>query len=335
MNKYIANTRIVKGSNTGISRFVSNLLPYLQDVVIEESPKNKLFYAGILGHVWDILAFIKYRNRNVWLTSHRGSPFLNKYFITIHDLQPILSRKSFTFFYYFYYRLFIGLHIRKSKHVFTVSEKVKLDIINLFNIQPDDITVTYPGYEHLLAYDISTCFVPPNFKYAIMYGNISEVKNSLPNINAWITVNSLNTLRLVIIGNLDKSIEYEFNQLLIKHNKIIYLRFIDDTLLFNYLKNSSYLFFNSPNEGFGIPALEAVYFRIPVLYAANSSVSEFISNYGVPVEQGNYQSLCDGLRNILHVNVNVAEYENIRSLVLHKCSWANTAKLIAYKFNNY
>uniref|UniRef100_UPI0040489E0B glycosyltransferase n=1 Tax=Polynucleobacter sp. TaxID=2029855 RepID=UPI0040489E0B len=328
MKKYLANIRIIRGTNTGISRYVTNLLPYLKNVVIEKSPNSHYFYRGILGHFWDIISFIKYYKKNVWLTSHRGSPFLKNYVITIHDLQPILSRHSFSFYYYLYYKFFINLHIKKSKHIFTVSEKVKLDIINYYNVLPEKITVIYPGHEHLNLYIYEKDSKPFNFNYAIMYGNISEVKNSIFNINAWLYVNKYNSLKLLIIGNLDKSISTEFYEIINKNSQLIYLKYIDDSLLFNYLKNSSYLFFNSPNEGFGIPALEAVYFRIPVLYSSNSSVSEFISDYGVSVEQGDYQSLCDGLNSIQFLNTNNNKFEKIRSEILNNCSWVKSSKLM-------
>lgn len=333
MKKYIINTRIIKGSNTGINRFVSNITPYLKEIVQEKYPNYKIFYRGLLGHIWDIVAFIRYRSENVWLTSHRGSPFLKNYVITIHDLQPIICKNAFPFYYYYYYKFFIKLHLIKSKHIFTVSEKVKSDILKIYNILPEKITITYPGYEHLLKYDF-TNLTPINFKYAIMYGNISKVKNSIPNIETWLKVNESNNLKLLIIGNLDKSVRKEFNDLVNNNiNKIIYLKFIDDLQLFWYLKNSTYLFFNSPNEGFGIPALEAVFFRIPVLYSSNSSISEFINNYGVSVEQGNSVSLSEGLNNILLINVNDSEYDKIRSSILLNCSWIRSARIIYEIFN--
>lgn len=335
MKKYLTNVRIIKGSNTGISRYVNNLLPYLNNLVIEKFPQSHFFYSGILGHIWDIFSFIKHRNEDVWLTSHRGSPFLNNYIITIHDLQPIISRSSFSFFYSFFYKYLIKLHINKSKHILTVSEKVKLDIIKYYNVSPQKITVAYPGHEHLKKISLNKCSNLLEYEYAIMYGNISPVKKSLSNIKAWISINNNNNLRLLIIGNLDKSIATEFYEIIKNNNKLIYLKYVDDLVLFNYLRNSTYLYFNSPNEGFGIPALEAVYFRIPVLYSSHSSVSEFILNYGVSVVHDDYQSLCKGLNKILHINVNSYEYEVLRLKILHNCSWSKSAKIILDVLNTH
>lgn len=328
MKKYIINSRIVKGSNTGISRFVSNLVPYLQDFGYEKYPKFKIFYRGILGHIWDIFAFAFYYNDNVWLTSHRGSPFLNNYVITIHDLQPIVSRKDFPYYYYLYYKVLIKIHLNNSKHIFTVSQKVKSEIIKYYNVASEKITVTYPGHEHLFKYQFN-CFKKfSNFEYAIMYGNISKVKNSLLNIIHWIQLNKKKSLKLLIIGNLDNSIKNHFNEILRNNNNLIYLKFVNDEELFWYLRNAKYLYFNSPNEGFGIPALEAVFFRVPVLYSSNSSISEFISNYGVCAEQNNINSLSDALDKILQIDVKSIKYERIRLNILAKCSWSNSARIM-------
>lgn len=334
MNKYIANTRIVSGSQTGISRYVSNLIPHLSQFIEIKTPAFPIFYKGVLGHIWDIFAFIKYRNSNVWLTSHRGSPFLTKYIITIHDLQPILSRDSFNFLYSLYYQILIKYHATKSKHIFTPSEKVKSDIISNFKISPSKISVVYPGYEHLLNYDVTNCCKNISDDYALMYGNISRIKLSLENIIFWLESNINNDLKLVLIGNIERKIESSFRNLL-KNNlkKLIYIQNVSDDKLFCYLRNSKYLYFNSPNEGFGIPALEAVYYRIPVLYSANSSVSEFILGYGVGVDPKCYRSIEAGLHKILSINVTSNEFEVMRSIILEKCSWKRSANIMINNFS--
>jgi glycosyltransferase involved in cell wall biosynthesis len=333
MIKYTANIRIISGSQTGIARYVNNLLPYLNQLIITKTPRSSFFFTGIQGHIWDIFAFIRYRYSNVWLTSHRGSPFLLNYVVTIHDLQPIISKSSFSFLYSLYYNIFIKLHAKKSKHIFTVSEKVKKDIIDTFNISPSKISVIYPGYEHLLKINEINFHQNKVYSYALMYGNISRIKQSIPNIVTWLEANSRNDLKLIIIGGIEKDIESHFYSIL-NNNKIIYIEYANDDELFCYLKNALYLYFNSPYEGFGIPALEAVYFRIPVLYSAKSSVSEFIMGYGIEVDHNCINSIKDGLIEILNFNVDNERFDMIRLKILNRCSWKKSAKKMIHKLNS-
>lgn len=80
------------------------------------------------------------------------------------------------------------------------------------------------------------------------------------------------------------------------HSNIIFTGFIDENdlpLLYNEAEGLCYI---SHYEGFGLPILEAMSCKTPVIYGDNSSMKEFFEGYGLPAQPNDLLSIKEQMK---------------------------------------
>lgn len=210
----------------------------------------------------------------------------------IHDVSflafPRLVKKSDLFFL----KLLIPKSLRRADKIIAVSEFTKNEIIKYYKIDPEKIEVVYNAvgedflqsdYSGNELFEIRKKYNLPE-KYVLYIGTLQPRKNIPRLIQAFAKVKEkIPEIKLVLAGNrnaynFDKNIDEEIK----KNNlegSVIFPGFIDE-------KDKSALFqlakaFALPSlyEGFGIPILEAMSQKIPVL-ASDIPVHREIANDG-------------------------------------------------------
>lgn len=81
-------------------------------------------------------------------------------------------------------------------------------------------------------------------------------------------------------------------------NRIKNIGRISDTELASYYSNASFFFFPSLYEGFGIPPLEAMAARCPVVAANRSSIPEVVGEAAILFDPDDFQSLESALKRV-------------------------------------
>ncbi|MGI5828513.1 MAG: glycosyltransferase family 4 protein [Patescibacteria group bacterium] len=175
--------------------------------------------------------------------------------------------------------------IKKARHILTISESTKKDIIETYGVNPDNITVTYPGisrslktekdnsYQHLSAY---LGIIKP---YILYIGTLQPRKNLERLIEAFANLkkDSQNRmLKLVVVGKkgwLYQSIFTKVKELKVL-GEVIFTGFVSDYEKFELLRYAEVFVLPSLYEGFGIPVLEAMTAGVPVLASKVSSLPE-------------------------------------------------------------
>jgi len=327
----VINSRICSNSFSGLGRYFKNIMKYMpknQSVnFIKKKPLFKLFKSGLLGHLWDNLGFFSGNNR-VWLPTHTGKLFLKDYFITIHDLQPIFFPQYFNFFFVIWYKFTIPIHIYKAKKIFVLSNYVKKMLEKKYIYSHGKIILHSNGYEHLRSINLKKVDIKK--KYAVILGTVIKHKLTVRNIKIWLELEDKN-FYLYIIGQLHKDEEVEFKELLRVNKQLIYLDCLDDKETFFILKKAQYLYFISPYEGFGIPALEAIFFHIPIIYPKESAIEEIADGYGLGVNAFDSNDIAKAIRNIKLINTKSRKYINLRKKILKNYSWKRSAQIL---YNN-
>ena len=203
-----------------------------------------------------------------------------KTIVTIHDLIFIRYPNLFQAFdRYIYFKKF-KYACEKANKIIAVSTQTKKDIIKFFNISEDKITVIYQGCNNIFQKEITTDkqnlvakkYNLPN-KFLLYVGTIEERKNLLSLIKA---IKKIPNQKLVVIGNgkkyKKKCLEYirvnnlEKNILFINNLSLNEIRAI-------YAK-AEIMIYPSIFEGFGIPILEALFSKVPVITSKNGCFSE-------------------------------------------------------------
>lgn len=204
-----------------------------------------------------------------------------KSIVTIHDL-------IFKVFPQYYKVADRKIYDNKFKHacetadgIIAISEQTKSDIIRYYNINADKIKVIYQGCSTIFESQsdsstkqtVKTKYNLPD-KYLLSVGSIERRKNTKLILKALTKLN--NDISLVLVG---KKTEYhnELIEYINTHNlskRVIFLHDVKFNELPSIYQQALMFIYPSRYEGFGIPILEALHSRIPVIAAKGSCLEE-------------------------------------------------------------
>jgi len=224
--------------------------------------------------------------------------YFGKFIVTIHDLilrhfktQRATTRSAFVYWFKgLGYRLVIWLAVKRAQKIITVSNYVKKDIVNTFNIDPDKVAVTYEGAptRSLKVKVQNSKLVLERYKinrpYFLYVGNAYPHKNLEKLIEALgILIEKYGQdLRLVLVGEDDyfyhrlKKVILPILQSMGKMNNIIFAGFVDDENLSVLYQSAELYVFPSLCEGFGLPPLEAMACGLPVVCSGATCLPEIL-----------------------------------------------------------
>ena len=227
-----------------------------------------------------------------------------KIVVTIHDLIFMRYPNLYSFFdrKIHYYKFKYAAN--KADLVIAISEQTKKDIITYLNINPDKIKVIYQGCAPVFKEEIPSEFIeftrkkynlPLNF--VLNVGTIEKRKNVLSIIKA---IKEIDT-KLVVIG---KKTAYftEINTYILENNlqnKVIFLENVELKELAAIYKIATVFIYPSVFEGFGIPIIEALYSKTPVISSKGGCFLEAGGENSIYINALNPEELRSELINLL------------------------------------
>lgn len=237
--------------------------------------------------------------------------------VTIHDL--IFER-----FPHQYNKLDIIIYRKKFKYackhadaVIAISEQTRQDLVEFYKVPAEKITVCYQSCDPIFAERISAeekekirqlYNLPPRFFLNV--GSIIERKNLLTICKA---INHLKTklpIPLVVIGGgvKYKKLVKEYISSNGLEKQIIFLSENEETKQNEGFKSSAHfpaiyqmaeaMIYPSTFEGFGIPILEALFSRVPVITSNVSCMPEAGGDAALYIDPYDYESLSLKMENI-------------------------------------
>ncbi len=192
---------------------------------------------------------------------------------------------------------------REAKRIFTISEFSKDAIIKAYNVPSGRIVVTYPGLTMNTSASAPSG-VPKN--YILSVGTIQPRKNFTGLIEAFSRIRdqykkTYPDLALVIVGK--KGWLYE--KILTSPARfgvtqsVHFLEYVSDAQLAGLYKGALCFALPSLYEGFGLPALEAMAYKCPVVVSNVSSLPEITGEAGIYVDPNDIESIETGLKKAL------------------------------------
>lgn len=254
---------------TGVQRFAFEIcleLLKLDDkikIIVPKHFKNsndklegKLIYVGQRkGVFWeqiDLAKFIK-KEKVVLLNLCNSAPvFYNKSIVAIHDLGVYQNTGWYSTKFVRWYKFMTPRIVKKAISILTVSETVKKELIQHFNLNPENITVVYNGVSHQLVSSESNLKKENIFLHV---GSISERKNIQFLVEAFEAADT-NGYKLVLCGARDENLNSKLA--LVNSTKIKWELNCTDEELKDYYSKARYVVCASHYEGFGIPVLEGI-----------------------------------------------------------------------------
>jgi glycosyltransferase involved in cell wall biosynthesis len=263
-----------------------NILPFTQNIY---SPKEQLQYRSIIPQT------------DVFWSPHYNAPLLpikaKKRIVTIHDTFHLSPLAQLPLPQKLYASLLIKNAVRKSHHIFTVSEFSKSEIIKYTGAPANKISVVYGGVN--TSFYKETGALPPISlpkKYILFVGNVKPHKNLITLLKAYATLphELQNEYKLLIIGKKEGFITADntimgFMETANLTDKVVFTGYVEDKYMPGLYQHATLFVFPSLYEGFGLPVLEALAAGIPVLSSNAASLPEaggnavlYFNPYNVP-----------------------------------------------------
>ncbi len=167
-------------------------------------------------------------------------------------------------------------------HIITISENSKKDLIELYKIKPEKITVAYPGYDHE-RFNLKVKKTSDKYgDYILFLGTLQPRKNIERLIEAFKLLKT--DCKLVITGMINEGRGGWMNENIKSSKNIILTGHVPDEEVPILMVSAKAYVLPSLYEGFGIPAIEAMACGTPVCVSRVSSLPEICDDAATYIE---------------------------------------------------
>lgn len=232
-----------------------------------------------------------------------------KSIVTIHDLIFKAYPETYSFFDRKIYDWKFRYSCQKANRIIAISEHTKQDIIQYYNIKPEKIQVIYQACQNLyytLNDPTSVEALLQKYqlpkRYILSVGTIQERKNLKLLIKAYQHLPKMQQLPIVIVGNggTYKKEVLELIQKMQLEKLVFWITNLesDKTLQALYQK-ATLLVYPSFYEGFGLPVVEALLSKTPVITANTSALKEAGGPHSLYISPTDDKALAKAIQQVL------------------------------------
>lgn len=193
-----------------------------------------------------------------------------------------------------------------ADHIISVSDRTKKDIMELYRIPEEKITTIYQNCDPVFGIPVTeekkqqvkSAYSLPE-RYILNVGTIEKRKNALLIVKSLPQL--LQDIHLVIVGRRTKYTE-RIEKFVADHhmeNRVHILKGVKYEDLPTIYQIASLFIYPSIYEGFGIPILEALNSKVPVITTRHSSMEEAGGNAAVYINPSDVNELVQAERSIL------------------------------------
>ncbi|MDO8259911.1 MAG: glycosyltransferase family 1 protein, partial [Candidatus Magasanikbacteria bacterium] len=252
--------------------------------------------------------------------------------VTVHDLSYLLYPNEFKKTDLYQLTHWTKYSVRRAKHIIAVSKTTKKDIIKNYQISDQSVSIIYNGFEKQSNKNQETKILNKNHlksgQYILFVGTVQPRKNLQLLIAAFDKYfESYKDYKLVIAGRdgwLSKPIYEKVHELGIEQS-VIFTCYVSDDERTDLYKNALAFVMPSLYEGFGIPVLEAMSNKCPVIASQNSSLPEVGGDACLYFDPLNLQDLLEALIAITEKSELRKELISKGEKQISKFSWEKTA----------
>jgi glycosyltransferase involved in cell wall biosynthesis len=230
--------------------------------------------------------------------------------LTVHDVLYERYPQYFTKMDTYRHKIEVPRSCRRADHVITVSESSKRDLVDFYGLDPDRITVTYPGPDSSYR-PIEKCAAKKRLKekydiqgdFILYVGAIQPRKNIPRLLSAFAQLKSERHLlhKLLIVGPKAWLSSEAFGALENNESrKDVYVTGYVPQEDLPYFYNSADLFvYASMCEGFGLPVVEAMACGTPTITSRGSSLEEIAGGAAVLVDPSSSEDIAHAIEEVL------------------------------------
>jgi Glycosyltransferase len=328
-SQMVVNGRFLARHVTGVERYGHEILRCFGSDYRVESTRRQ----GGMGHAWEQLVLPTRLNRNsiLWSPANTGPLMIRNQALTIHDLSPLEHPEWYRGSFAGWYRLFLPILASHVRKVFAPSEYVKQKVMARFGVK--DVTVTPNGVDHsLFCPDAKQSKFHLADRYILFVGSLEPRKNLDHLLRAWneIKIDFKGTW-LVIVGvngNVFRSVNFSQEM-----EQVRFLGYVEDETLAGLYAKATLLVLPSQDEGFGLPALEAMASGTPVIVSDGGALPEVVGQAGLIFCLSNSVGLKNALKECLSNTRLRSELKEKGLARAQNFSWARSAELVWKNLN--
>ena len=319
----VINGRFLARRVTGVERYGQEIVKLFRS----SHRVEKMRLNGAAGHLWEQFVLpTKLTSKSVlWSPANTGPLLVHNQALTIHDLSPLEHPEWFSKNFAMWYRLFLPILARRVQIVFTPSEYSKQKVQKQLGVK--NVIVTPNGVD-------TAIFHPEAFqktyefpkKYILFVGSLQPRKNVASLMEAWHTIkDDFKDTWLVIAGeagHVFRVVKFFGDE------RIRFMNYVSEVDLPGLYAQAELLVLPSFDEGFGLPAIEAMACGTPVLVSNGGALPETVGDAGLIFELSKPGDLARAISECLcNSNLRLALKEKGLARVKF-FSWQHTADLV-------
>jgi glycosyltransferase involved in cell wall biosynthesis len=282
------------------------------------------------GHLWeqlDLPSYLKKQGDAVLLNLANTAPLSHKNnFVVIHDLafhhHPEWNSRLFAM----WYNYLVPRLAKRSRHIFTVSETIKGELVKYYGIPESKVSVTYNGVgERMLIKQRDV----PKKKIILSVGTFNIRKNQHTLVKAFMQSSIKDEYILVLAGDRNKVFAESGITEDIASDRIKIYEKLSDVELMALYQQAEVVVSLSNYEGFGIPIIEGLFFGCKILCSDIPVYRELFSEAAVFCKQNDVTNVATQLERVVTA---VAPSKDDVDVLLMKYSYKKAAELIVTQF---
>ena len=216
------------------------------------------------------------------------------------------------------WNLKLWLAVRRADLIATVSEASKRAIVDQFRVEPDAIRVVSDAVTPVFRASVDASLtvevlqrfgINPGDRYVLYVGGISPHKNLMTLVDAYASVaheDGFGDIKLVMVGDYAGDVFYSSYPELRSRieaagmtRNVVFTGFVPDDALLHVYHAADLLVMPSFDEGFGLPAVEAMACGTPVVASRAGALPEVVGDAGLLFDPNAPTELTHHLRALL------------------------------------
>ena len=339
--KIYVNARFLTQPVTGVQRYgieCSRQIKKLCPDTVFLTPKNVLHkdianelgaktFGINTGHKWeqaDLPLYLARQKHPPLFNPANTAPLLySNNYVTVHDLafyhHPEWNSKAFSA----WYNVLIPRVAISCRHLFTVSNTMREEIMTYYKIAPDKISVTYNGIaQQMLEHHV----LKPKERIILSVGTFNKRKNHQNLVHAFLSSSLKDGYQLAMVGDRNKVFsESNLEESDLKNENIKIYEKLGAGELIDIYERAEVVVSLSLYEGFGMPVLEGLYYGCKVLCSDIKVYKELYSEYAEFCDPLDISGIAKALE---HITKSEAKGSAMREALTEKYDYAASAKVI-------
>jgi len=328
--RVLVNATAVEDQSSGLGHYVISLMRALSDFPLELiaiTPNPELLPDGIQAvkspswtrsHSTRLRSTPRYIYANTfmryWLAKFRADVLFSPnhelmlfppvpQVVVIHDIIPYFAPEEHRFlgtYYQDYLPKLLSYHV---KHIVTVSNSTRDDLIKYFQLPPDKITAIHSGPGATLGYKELPQDIPR--PYILYVGRLAPYKNLCNLVLAMGLLQDRFPHHIVIAGVAPPGLNGAVSDILKSAasagitDRVKFLGYVPTEQLGSLYREASLLVLPSLYEGFGFPPLEAMSCGTPVAVSRIPALVETVGDAGVYFEPRSPKDIAGAIERLL------------------------------------